>query len=994
MAKAHPYSTLLCIGALAAAVALTGCRGEQGPPGGPGDPGAEGPAGPPGDPGRPGDPGAPGQPGQPGDDGEDGLDGPTVPVRTVLMPWEDLPGLSLTVHGVTGGSAPNGAFLPGDRITLEFSLATASGQRLALDELDSVSLMIAGPVGGMQRVLPQGRTAQSYSDVKTRAEAAPQGRYRYVVPDPLPATYGPPLFDTTKFTDGEKTGQALEPGTYEIGIRTLKSYGISGQTVRDVDNTIESIRVGAATTTVQQHAVVTQGNCDTCHQDLRFHGGGYRDVRMCLMCHTAGSEDRNSTDTGDPTPETIEFSVMVHRLHNGAHLPSVVGVGTKPDGTRDYSVAPRPLLIGRSDYSKSAFPVWPVGLNPMPRDLGYAALSAADKAKEDQVRRGMVDCAKCHGDPDGAGPLEAPAQGDLAYDNPTRRACGSCHDDVDWNLSYSSNGLAHPAALADSSCTLCHSPANQTAINPRLGHQHPMTNPKVNPGTELTIVSVDEDGAHDGDGTLDPGEKVRVTFTLKNGQGVDLAPSALSSISVVMSGPTSNMNLLLNTSIPLGRLGPAAPSHTTNLPELVFLERVGVSQAGLESFTTARAPHWNVTGALTQVLVRTGTGTATALAAPASAMQNWLDVASTAGIVRGDYVVVADGVAGQEEYFRIQHVSGNRLWLTSTQSQGTYGPWVRTAQAAGTTVTKVTVAPRTLGTDYALDPATGTLTELSDFGAGATVLVTYTSDFIVPLLYPPTINDGPELDETWGEWTGKPLVSGTYQVGIWGTRNFFVNPLGQVAADGTGDNTTYRSTSVTRVRDVLVGSATTIQPYASVGTYDTCYACHNEVTFHGSGRRGAENCTLCHALSGAEDRPQYVSLTGAPTPGVTISFRTMLHKIHRGKELAQGSAYQVVGFSGPLSFENVVFPVMNGGTQNCAACHGKDNAAWKLPPSKAHPTQQGAPSRDWMATCGSCHDSSAAQAHIGLQTYMGAESCEICHGPGKASDVEQAHKIR
>ena len=132
------------------------------------------------------------------------------------------------------------------------------------------------------------------------------------------------------------------------------------------------------------------------------------------MCHTAGAEDRNVPTVAGGTPDvTIDFRVMIHRIHSGKHLPSVLGVATNPDGSRDYLATPKPyLIVGNSnsihDFSDVGFPAWPSGLIAMPRDLGYTALSAAAKVQEDTIRTGIVDCAICHGDPDGAGPITAP----------------------------------------------------------------------------------------------------------------------------------------------------------------------------------------------------------------------------------------------------------------------------------------------------------------------------------------------------------------------------------------------------------------------------------------------------------------------------------------------------------------------------------------------------------------------------------------------------------
>ncbi|HEX6813820.1 MAG TPA: hypothetical protein VF384_19520 [Planctomycetota bacterium] len=91
------------------------------------------------------------------------------------------------------------------------------------------------------------------------------------------------------------------------------------------------------------------------------------------------------------------------------------------------------------------------------------------------------------------------------------------------------------------------------------------------------------------------------------------------------------------------------------------------------------------------------------------------------------------------------------------------------------------------------------------------------------------------------------------------------------------------------------------------------------------------------------------------------------------------------------NFAEVVFPALPGATQNCNKCHGND--AWHEPKERTHPNQQGLPVRKWAAVCGSCHDTTDAQAHISAQTDLGGnESCGVCHAPDKTWNVERYHK--
>src|SRR5262249_2131485 len=151
------------------------------------------------------------------------------------------------------------------------------------------------------------------------------------------------------------------------------------------------------------------------------------DVVTCLLCHTSGAEDTNDPAIAGGTPGvSIDFRVLVHKLHNGRHLPSVLGVTTRPSGRRDYTAPPTPYVVADPDgtihdYSTTGFPVWPNRTIPLFKDLGWSSLPPAEQAVEDVIRTGVADCEVCHGDPNpscSGGPGGGPAQGGLAYSEP------------------------------------------------------------------------------------------------------------------------------------------------------------------------------------------------------------------------------------------------------------------------------------------------------------------------------------------------------------------------------------------------------------------------------------------------------------------------------------------------------------------------------------------------------------------------------------------------
>ena len=928
-----------------------------------------------------------------GDTGPVGPPGQAVP--PVLGVDDPLPGMDLQILRLEGATGFQGHFQAGDRITVYFTVERGdTGEPIPASALTRGQAMVSGPTFNYQRVIA------AQNDVLSRLVVHGDGSMSYTFSLPIPATYLAPLNNTPNFTTDVLTGQALLGGTYTVGLELATDYLVGGVRHKDPGNATAHFLYGG-TAQVDKREVVTQANCVRCHEKLRFHGGNRTRVENCLLCHTAGSEDKNDPTVEGGTPDvTIEFKVMIHKIHSGANLGSVLGATTKANGDRDYTATPKPYRVvgyGNSvhDYSDVQLPVWPSLESPMPRDAGYDALTSAAKAQDDAMRKGPVLCDSCHGDPDGAGPLPAPKDGALIYSQLNRRSCGSCHDDVVWDRPYSSNGLNMPAQFDDVRCKICHKPSgNELAV--KDAHVHPLVDPSLAKGVVFQITDLVEAGTNNGNGKLDPGEKPQVSFTVKDGQGADIPLSSLIRFETVIHGPTENPNLVHFTSLPTTTLG-SGPTYTTRLPERIHLEWVGTSTAtNNESFQTARTPLWDQPGFDTQVFVRTGAGASSSLGANAVVGQNYIDLGTGGGASfnRNDAIVIEDGVASKEEYLRVQLVDGDRLWFSAINASA-YPRGLSFAHTSGAAVRQVTLVQKTVTTDYTVTAATGTITEVTEFGAGNKVIVTSTTDFVMPTNFLGTMNDSPDLEESWGDWFGKGLVSGTYTIGLHAVKAFSVTVVGAT--------TNYSDASKPATKEFLVGSATSLVSPDRISSAQNCYNCHGDITFHGTGRRGYETCILCHGNAGAEDRPRYVAGNAPATSSVTIDFRTMLHKIHRGEGLSQGAGYQIVGFGGapwPNNFtthtyEKIGYPALPAGTKSCASCHGQDNQAWKLPADRTHPLGQTLPTRVWRAACITCHDSTANVAHMDVNTTSsGFESCEVCHGKGKSVSVERVHRVR
>jgi OmcA/MtrC family decaheme c-type cytochrome len=110
-------------------------------------------------------------------------------------------------------------------------------------------------------------------------------------------------------------------------------------------------------------------------------------VNLCVMCHTPQNVDPN-------TGSTVDFKSFIHRIHMGSSLPSVVAGGTFEITTS----------FGTSNYSTVVDP------------------SSAQR------------CEVCHQQTTGA------AQATAFMINPTRVACGSCHDNVNFATGANHSG--------------------------------------------------------------------------------------------------------------------------------------------------------------------------------------------------------------------------------------------------------------------------------------------------------------------------------------------------------------------------------------------------------------------------------------------------------------------------------------------------------------------------------------------------------------------------
>ena len=170
----------------------------------------------------------------------------------------------------------------------------------------------------------------------------------------------------------------------------------------------------------QTRDIIQTATCQTCHGEYEFHGHERErhQVQTCVTCHNPGQVDPHSG-------ESLDMTVLVHRIHAGAELATIRGpdgiVFDNPGTATDESADNGSYALWGDDDSKHTW--W---------NVEYPAI--------------VENCTKCH---QGSG-----EDVDNWKTVPSAAACGSCHNDIDFVA-----GINHEAASSDNECADCHKPS-------------------------------------------------------------------------------------------------------------------------------------------------------------------------------------------------------------------------------------------------------------------------------------------------------------------------------------------------------------------------------------------------------------------------------------------------------------------------------------------------------------------------------------------------------
>ncbi len=270
------------------------------------------------------------------------------------------------------------------------------------------------------------------------------------------------------FTFSTKATNVDRSATHTIGgwaARNLTEFEMD--TEQNYDSSTFNFVPNGSPVTKTRDVIRTQ-SCNKCHDVIQAHDER-RTLPLCDLCHTPQTTD---PDTGN----TVDMTVMVHKIHMGKALPSgkyqIIGYGNAVH-----------------DYTTVGFPT------------------------ENQ------NCTMCHEQNTGA------AQATAYLTNPSRAACGSCHDNVVFESGE--NHFSMPQ-LNDTQCAKCHNPEGEQEFDASVRGAHTI----ARFSRELPGVVFDFQEIRNAQAGQTPTVVIRVTDKAGN-------PIRASRLSVLMAGPTS-----------------------------------------------------------------------------------------------------------------------------------------------------------------------------------------------------------------------------------------------------------------------------------------------------------------------------------------------------------------------------------------------------------------------------------------------------------------------
>ncbi|MCL5023099.1 MAG: OmcA/MtrC family decaheme c-type cytochrome [Nitrospirae bacterium] len=364
------------------------------------------------------------------------------------------------------------------------------------------------------------------------------------------ATVRPGVYTYTFKTDITASNMFDPTRTHTVAAQIERNItSIVGKGYQQAVNPYLDFRPDGQPVTITRE-VVAISNCNECHGNLGLHGGGRREVALCILCHNPGVID---PDTGN----SIDFKNLIHKIHYGDALPSNVAGGNF-------------TIIGFQGSVNSY------------GDVTYPFISG-----DNSISGTPVKCVKCHRPGKDLAGRDFGKDVDKYKTAPTREKCTTCHDltTFDGSTTIVVKNVTTPITVpavphtggpqsSDSACGGCH-PSTGSEFGQSITGAHTVVEESsVFTGINFKILAV---------ANATPGNKATVTFKVTDNSGGVISPASPSSFSLKLGYPTVDYrnNLMENYGQPLSQSLASATANGDGSFTITFSKAIPANAAGV-----------------------------------------------------------------------------------------------------------------------------------------------------------------------------------------------------------------------------------------------------------------------------------------------------------------------------------------------------------------------------------------------------------------------------
>ncbi len=376
------------------------------------------------------------------------------------------------------------------------------------------------------------------------------------------------------FTDQGGTYQSLGDGVYRytMGLQLPANYEVNAthtlgmwasRDLEDFDMGVPNANavydfVPSGAPVQQVRDVVSTAACNQCHDPLAAHGlppfeFDRREVRICILCHFPG---QINPETGN----TVDEKVFIHKLHMGANLPSVTNKPLSPLGTNGATAT----IATAATQAPVPAGYDPANLPGKPYQIIVTSENETFDGSTLVFPQDLRNCTTCH---------QQATQADNWKTNPSRAACGSCHDNVDFSTGRNHVGLAQSD---DTKCTACHAANAGTEFDLSVAGAHVMpTKSNQLAGLNVNILQVTN---------ATPNGNPQVMFTVTDNKGNALDASKLDRLNLTIAGPVTDYTTAPPWQEDARQATPGSAGYTYTLKRSLPADANGTWAVGAEAF--------------------------------------------------------------------------------------------------------------------------------------------------------------------------------------------------------------------------------------------------------------------------------------------------------------------------------------------------------------------------------------------------------------------------